>query len=63
MIGSTMYLYGEWARIALGHGGEITHIIWEPLEAPEPCPICRRMIANAGVIRVVTLDKCSDDAD
>ena len=61
MLGSTMYLYGEWARMALGHGGEITHIIWEPLEAPEPCPICRRMIANAGIIRVVTPDKCSDD--
>lgn len=61
MLGSTMYLYGEWARMALGHGGEITHIIWEPLEASEPCPICRRMIANAGIIRVVTPDKCSDD--
>lgn len=37
--------------------------LWTQLAAPEPCPICRRMIANAGVIRVVTLDKCSDDAD
>lgn len=61
MLGATMYLHGEWARMALGRDGEITHIIWEPLEAPEPCPICRRMIANAGIIRVATIDNCSDD--
>jgi dCMP deaminase len=63
MMGATMYLHGEWARATFGEGEQITSVMWEPLEAPEPCPICRRMIANAGIIRVVTLDKCSDNAD
>lgn len=61
MMGSTMYLYGEWARVTFGEREQVTNVTWESLETPEPCPICRRMIANAGIIRVVTLDKCSDD--
>lgn len=62
MLGSTMYLYGEWARVTFSEREQVTNVImWEPLEAPEPCPICRRMIANAGIIRVVTRDKCLDD--
>ena len=39
MIGATLYLYGE----------ENGHII-----NSEPCPICRRMIQNAGIERIVT---------
>lgn len=61
MMGATMYLYGEWARVTFGEREQVTSVMWEALATPEPCPICRRMIANAGIIRVVTLDKCSDD--
>lgn len=39
MIGSTLYLYGE------ENGKQI--------EA-EPCPICQRMIANAGIAHIVS---------
>ena len=42
MIGATLYL--------VGFNGE------EELENPEPCPICSRMIQNAGIKRVVTRD-------
>ena len=61
MIGATMYLYGDRGRASYGKGDEIMDVMWEPLESPEPCPICRRMIANAGIIRVVTLENRSDD--
>ena len=40
MIGATLYLAG------FENGQEI---------AGEPCPICKRLIKNAGIIRVVTL--------
>ena len=39
-IGSTLYLYGS----ENGH----------PIVGPKPCPICMRLIKNAGVYRVVT---------
>lgn len=42
MIGATLYLYGE----------ENGHTI-----DAEPCPICKRMIKNAGIERVIT-SKC-----
>lgn len=42
MIGSTMYLYGE-------ENGKI-------IDA-EPCPICSRMIKNAGIFKVITAQK------
>lgn len=68
MMGATMYLYGEQLEYFpyCPPGTKLetaVHPVWTQLTAPEPCPICRRMIANAGIIRVVTLDKCSDDAD
>lgn len=37
MIGSTLYLYGE-------ENGKVI--------AAEPCPICRRMMKNAGIAKV-----------
>lgn len=42
MIGATLYLYGE----ENGH----------KIDA-EPCPICKRMIKNAGIERVITSEK------
>lgn len=44
MIGATLYLYGEEAS-----EGEMMI----PLLNAEPCPICKRMIKNAGIVRVV----------
>ena len=40
MMGGTLYLYGQDAN--------------GPLENPEPCYMCRRLIKNAGIMRVVT---------
>lgn len=41
LIGSTLYLYGEDYETNL------------PLKICEPCPICRRMINNAGIDKIV----------
>lgn len=46
MIGATLYLYGEeWDNDLL--------LCWMELDNPVPCPICTRMIKNAGIVRVV----------
>lgn len=48
MIGATMYLYGEdfdtWCDE------------WTKIENPEPCPICERMIINAGIKYIVNIN-------
>lgn len=54
MIGGTLYLYGE---EAIGHehiGGKITKSYFKEIEYPRPCPICSRMILNAGIERIVS---------
>lgn len=47
MIGSRLYLYGEeyddWEFMAG----------WKRIENPTPCPICMRMIKNAGIREVI----------
>lgn len=43
--GSTLYLYGE----EQNEYGE-----WLPLDHCEPCPICSRMIKNAGIVAIKT---------
>lgn len=43
MIGATMYLYGE--KFVEGD--------WIRILYPEPCPICGRMIKNAGIDSVI----------
>lgn len=52
MIGATMYLACEEAKL-----NEFTaferEVTWHEDENPIPCPICARMIKNAGIIRVV----------
>lgn len=46
MIGATMYLYGE--ELDLDD-------FWSAwIKNPKPCPICERMIKNAGIKEVVT---------
>lgn len=42
MIGSTLYLYGE----------DVSESDF--ISLPKPCPICQRMILNAGIKRIVT---------
>ena len=39
MIGATLYLYGEENGV--------------PIVKPEPCPICKRLIMNAGIAAVI----------
>lgn len=46
MIGSTLYLAGE-EYLQFGDDE------WHEVENPIPCPICSRMIKNAGIERVV----------
>ena len=54
MIGSTLYLYGEQPiRIHLVPASNYTQGFWQPIIAT-PCPICSRMIKNAGITRVVS---------
>lgn len=54
MIGSTLYLYGEQPIcICLVPASNYVQKYWQPIEA-KPCPICERMIKNAGITRIVT---------
>ena len=56
MIGATLYLAGfETINNSL-HGEGATR----PIIPCEPCPICERMIRNAGITRIVTLDGVKD---
>lgn len=52
MIGATMYLYGEEFKVindfCLGNVDS-----WVKIDNPEPCPICERMIINAGIKCIV----------
>lgn len=56
MIGSTLYLVGEEFVdvdvVDVGDGCFVSG--WFEIEDVEPCPICMRMIMNAGVAKVVT---------
>ena len=48
MIGADMYLYGEefWSNNFVGE--------WRKIEKIEPCPICKRMIKNAGIKQIIS---------
>lgn len=52
MIGATLYLFGE--EDILLNKSECK--FWNGVKNAEPCPICKRMIKNAGIIRVVNMD-------
>lgn len=50
MIGATLYLVGEerrWSEV------NQSFFDWKEVEDAIPCSICKRMIRNAGIIRVV----------
>lgn len=49
MMGATLYLYGE----KYFDGKQLYN--WTTIENPEPCPICKRMIKNAGIKEIVTV--------
>lgn len=49
MIGSTLYLWGGKEKYIDG----INYLDY-PLDKVEPCPICKRMIKNAGIKEIVT---------
>lgn len=51
MIGATMYLYGEDVDINTDNYERLITI-----ENPEPCPICERMIINAGIKYIVNVN-------
>lgn len=51
MIGATMYLYGEDVDINTDNYERLITI-----ENPEPCPICERMIINAGIKYIVNIN-------
>lgn len=48
LIGSTMYLACEEKHFTFSTGD-----VWSEVLNSEPCPICARMIKNAGITRVV----------
>lgn len=49
MIGATLYLNGEER-----HDCKVFDLdLWELIEDAKPCPICMRMIKNAGIKRIV----------
>lgn len=52
MIGSTLYLSGE-EFIPEEEGEDIFKCGWQLIRNAIPCPICSRMIKNAGIERIV----------
>lgn len=51
MIGATMYLAGEerkWSEI------NQSFFDWKNIDECEPCPICERMIKNAGISKIIS---------
>lgn len=54
MIGSTLYLYGEQPiPLCIAPATNYYQKYWQPIDA-KPCPICERMIRNAGIIKVIS---------
>ena len=53
MIGATLYLYGQEDRMErLTDSSPFEQITEMEIDA-EPCPICKRMLKNAGIKRIV----------
>lgn len=58
MIGATMYLAGEEYK---DHNEDGTFCFeWIDIEDATPCPICERMIKNAGIISVKNIKSCKN---
>lgn len=59
MQGATLYLWGEesYEEKTIGTDGKPCRAkkrSWDELKDPAPCPICARMIKNAGISAIVT---------
>ena len=54
MIGATMYLAGE----ELISNDDWDY--WQEVEDATPCPICERMIKNAGIVSVKNVKSCKN---
>lgn len=52
MLGSTLYIWGEEKASEYEGDNSEEHCLVEIIN-PEPCPICERMIKNAGIKRIV----------
>ena len=51
MIGSVMYLAGEerrWSEV------NQSYFPWKEIKGCEPCPICEKMIKNAGIQKIIS---------
>ena len=62
MIDAIMFLWGEesYEEKLVGPDGKpqsAKERKWDEIKAPRPCPICARMIKNAGIKAIVTRDK------
>ena len=55
MIGATMYLTGEERRWSECNQ---SYFDWKEITDATPCPICERMIKNAGIISVKNVKSC-----
>lgn len=53
MLNATMYLAGFDAVYSKDTDTEQTVINWTPIDQPAPCPICMRMIKNAGITDII----------
>ena len=54
MIGAIMYLAGE--ELVSNDNWDY----WQEVEDATPCPICERMIKNAGIISVKNAKSCKN---
>lgn len=59
MLGATLYLWGEESYQkkyvdASGKPAVSEERQWDEIKKTKPCPICARMIRNAGILRTVT---------
>lgn len=59
MMNATMYLYCEQIYEWNGNFDNVTdkQKYWVEVKNPEPCPICMRMIKNAGITKIVNRER------
>lgn len=60
LIGATLYLWGEesYEHKYVGEDGKPQTLPlrrWDMLRNPQPCPICERMLKNAGIAEIVVI--------
>lgn len=58
MIGATLYIAGEerrWSEV------NQSYFDYKEIEKCEPCPICKRMIKNAGIKNIIVRDNKNEE--